>query len=58
VSRGKSARHIDLKKDRPADDELVKLVTGPTGTLRAPAILRGKTLFVGFNTDVYESNLK
>ena len=49
VARGKIAKHIDLKKDKPTDQELAKLILGPTGTLRAPTIRRGKTLFVGFN---------
>ena len=34
-------------------DALLAAMLGPTGNLRAPAILRGKTLHIGFNEDEY-----
>ena len=40
----------DLSGD---DDALAKVILGPTGNLRAPAIRMGKTLVVGFNPDLY-----
>lgn len=49
--------HIDLKKERPGDDELKKLLLGPTGNLRAPTLRRGKTLLVGFSAEAYEEVL-
>ena len=38
-----------MKKDAPTDDELAGALLGPTGNLRAPAIRRGKKLFIGFH---------
>ena len=53
VAKGKKVVQVNLKKDRPGDDELVKLMLGPTGNLRAPTLRKGKTLVVGFNDDLY-----
>lgn len=58
VARGKKIVDVDLKKNRPDDDELTKLMLGPTGNLRAPALKIGKTVLVGFNADVYAETLK
>lgn len=35
-------------------EELLKKVTGRTGNLRAPALKRGDTLYVGYNVELYE----
>lgn len=43
--------------DAPSDEELVKLIVGRSGSLRAPSFRRGKTLFVGFNKAAYEQVL-
>jgi hypothetical protein len=40
-----------MKKDAPTDDELAGALLGPTGNLRAPAIRRGKKLFIGFHDE-------
>ena len=53
VAKGKKIVHVKLKKNRPDDDELVKLMLGPTGNLRAPTLRQGKTLVVGFNSELY-----
>ena len=53
VAKGKKVVEIDLKKDRQDDDELTKLMLGPTGNLRAPTMKVGKTVLVGFNEDAY-----
>lgn len=45
---------IDLRKDRPDDEALLKLVMGPTGNLRAPTLRVGKTLIVGFHPEMYD----
>ncbi len=34
-------------------DEAVAAMLGPTGNLRAPTLIVGKTLIVGFNDDAY-----
>jgi arsenate reductase-like glutaredoxin family protein len=53
AARGKKVVHANLKTNRPDDDELVKLMLGPTGNLRAPTLQQGKTLVVGFNNELY-----
>jgi arsenate reductase-like glutaredoxin family protein len=52
--KGKKIEVISLKKDRPADAELLTKMMGPTGNLRAPTAIVGKTLLVGFNPESYE----
>ncbi len=49
---------IDLERDRPSDDEILSVVLGPTGNLRAPTILKGKTLLVGFNEGAYQETFQ
>ena len=58
AARGKTVVEFDLKKDAPDDEGLLAVLLGPTGNLRAPAALVGKTLVVGFNPDVYRAVLK
>ena len=53
VAKGKKFQEIDLKKDRPDDESLVKLMLGPTGNLRAPTMKVGKSVLVGFNPEAY-----
>jgi arsenate reductase-like glutaredoxin family protein len=48
VTRGKKIVHLNLKQDSIGDAELASLLLGPTGNLRAPAMRRGRKLFVGF----------
>ena len=57
AARGKKVEVFDLKKDRPADDELLARLMGPTGNLRAPTARVGKTLVVGFNEEAYKQVL-
>jgi arsenate reductase-like glutaredoxin family protein len=58
AAKGKKVVEIDLKTDRPDDEELLALVMGPTGNLRAPTLRIGKTLLVGFNEQAYREVLK
>jgi len=48
---------VDLKSEKPNREELGKLLLGPTGNLRAPTIIKGDTLLVGFNAETYEKVL-
>jgi arsenate reductase-like glutaredoxin family protein len=57
VSRGKKTVTFDMKKNPPDDDTLAEHVLGPTGNLRAPALRKGSTLYIGFNEDVYRKLL-
>ena len=54
VMKGKKVSVFDLKKDKPQEEDLLKVMLGTTGNLRAPTIQRGKTLLVGFNADQYD----
>jgi arsenate reductase-like glutaredoxin family protein len=53
AAKGSKVVHLDLKKDKPSQDEVVALLLGPTGNLRAPTIRQGRKLIVGFNEDTY-----
>jgi arsenate reductase-like glutaredoxin family protein len=46
---------LNLKKDAPTETEVLKLILGPTGNLRAPTLRCGKKLIVGFNDEMYEA---
>lgn len=50
-AKGKKIVHYNLKKDNPTDEELIKVLMGPSGNLRAPTFRRGKKLFVGFHDE-------
>jgi arsenate reductase-like glutaredoxin family protein len=51
AARGKRVEKLDVKTaDEPA---ILVLLLGPTGTLRAPTAVVGKTLLVGFHPDAY-----
>ncbi len=54
AAKGKKVVHVNLKKTELSEDELKKLVLGPTGNLRAPTLRKGKTLMVGFHEETYE----
>ena len=57
VAKGKKVTTFSMKKDAPDEATLLAHLLGPTGNLRAPTIVRGKTLFVGFNEDVYADGM-
>jgi arsenate reductase-like glutaredoxin family protein len=57
VAQGRKIVHIDLGKDRPSDDELLAMVLGRSGTLRAPSIRKGKKLIVGYSEELLHSTL-
>jgi hypothetical protein len=53
VAKGKRVVHVDLKRAKPARAELLELLLGPTGNLRAPTVRKGRTLIVGFDEGTY-----
>jgi len=57
VAKGKKVVHFDLETERPEDDELLALLLGRSGKLRAPAIRKGRRFVVGFNADVLGATL-
>jgi arsenate reductase-like glutaredoxin family protein len=48
VAKGKKVVHLDLREDPVTDAQLKSLLIGPSGYLRAPTIVCGQRLFVGF----------
>ena len=54
AAKGKRIIHVDLKRDKPPRAELLEVLLGPTGNLRAPTIRKGRTLIVGFDEATYE----
>jgi hypothetical protein len=57
VARGKKTLRFEMKREPPDDDELLSVMLGRSGTLRAPTLRRGKTLVVGYSGASYESLL-
>ncbi len=57
VAKGKKTVHLDLANERPSDDVILGLILGRSGTLRAPAIRKGRTFVVGFNPDILGETL-
>ncbi len=49
-----SGRKVDeLNPAAMASDEVLAKITGRTGNLRAPALRRGTTFFIGYNDLLY-----
>jgi arsenate reductase-like glutaredoxin family protein len=53
VAKGKQVVHVDLRANEPSKAELLGLLLGPTGKLRAPTLRKGHTLIVGFDEETY-----
>ena len=58
AARGKRVLTLDIKKDEPDDEILLSVLLGPSGNLRAPAAIVGRTLVVGFSPAAYRQVLK
>jgi hypothetical protein len=56
VAKGKKVQVFDMSAP-PDDDTLAAAMLGPTGSLRAPTLRRGKMLLVGFGEPAYEQAL-
>jgi hypothetical protein len=57
VAKGKRVVHVDLRSGRPPRSQLLELLLGPTGNLRAPTLRQGRTLLVGFEEETYKKVL-
>jgi len=55
VAKGKKVS--EFKPAGKASKEIVEAMLGPTGNLRAPTIVKGKTVIVGFNEEVFAKRL-
>jgi hypothetical protein len=57
VIQGKNIIRVNMKTAPPPNDELLRLLLGRSGNLRAPTVCRGTTLIVGFDPDIYTRTL-
>jgi len=57
ATRGTKVVHLDLKGNSHEPADITRLLIGPTGNLRAPAIKHGRKLIVGFHEDTYKQLL-
>ncbi|MBK9262580.1 MAG: hypothetical protein IPM54_22595 [Polyangiaceae bacterium] len=57
ATKGKKQTELDMQQ-KPSDDELLAVLLGPTGNVRAPLMRVGKTLVAGFDPDVYSGALE
>jgi len=57
VAKGKTVLRFDLEAQRPSETELLELLLGRSGKLRAPAILHGRRLVVGYNQELLTTAL-
>ncbi len=53
AAKGTKITELDLTK-KPSDREILALMLGPTGNLRAPTIRVGQTLYIGFPKEGFE----
>ena len=56
-SRGRKYVHIDLVEKDLTSEEVSKWMLGPTGNLRAPTVVYGRIVYVGFNEEAYQGIL-
>jgi hypothetical protein len=54
AARGKKAVHVSLDGGKSAQEEALRLIIGPSGNLRAPALRAGKTLIAGYHEETYQ----
>ncbi len=57
MAKGKKVVHFALPAERPSDEELLSLMLGRSGKLRAPVVRTGDRLIVGYNADLYADTL-
>ncbi len=58
AARGTKIVTFDMKKAPPADTDLLAVIMGNSGNLRAPTLKVGTTLLVGFNEEAYDGLLR
>ena len=57
AAKGKKVVRFRLDKDKPSREDLLAVMIGPSGNLRAPTVRKGKKLQIGFEPGVYEEVL-
>jgi arsenate reductase-like glutaredoxin family protein len=58
AAKGTKMVHFDQRKQKPSAEDLLAVLLGPTGNLRAPTARIGRTLLVGFSQDMYKQITK
>ena len=53
AAKGKKVVRYNLAKDKPSREDLLAIMIGPSGNLRAPTLRKGKKLLIGFDADAY-----
>lgn len=53
AAKGKKVVHLDLTSGKPSKPDVLAVLLGPTGNLRAPTVRKGRTLLVGFDEEAY-----
>ena len=54
AAKGTKVTELDLTAG-PSDQQILELMLGPTGNLRAPTMKVGETLYVGFPKEGFEA---
>lgn len=57
MAKGRKVLRFDLARERPSDAELLDLMLGRSGKLRAPTSRVGRRLLVGYNQTLLEEAL-
>ncbi len=57
-TRGRKVIHLNIEEEKPAREDVLALLMGRSGTLRAPVIKYQSTLIVGFDEETYAQVLK
>ena len=57
ATKGVKVVELNLKASKPTESQVAELLIGPSGKLRAPTIISGKTMLVGFNETMYRDAL-
>lgn len=57
MAKGRKIVDLDLTKDTAEEPELLRLLLGPSGKLRAPTIKVGGSLLVGYSQEMFTSVL-
>ena len=58
AAKGTKVVHLDLRRERPSRAELLGVLLGPSGNLRAPTLRRARVLIVGFDEATYATLLR
>lgn len=56
-TRSRKVIHLNIETENPSREEVLALLMGRSGTLRAPVIKHRGTLMVGFDEETYEQVL-